>query len=143
MINWIGLLFTVFVPVYMAYKARHRHVNEILPGIFIACFVCMMIFQASAPGAYLIAFPVPVVFELIDIKNSWHITIVLALSWLTVVQPFVYVYNGQPSYTTFGMLGTPIYLLEYSLQILNVACFFWILYRAYRHVVYPQPIPSS
>ena len=64
--------------------------------------------------------------------------VLLALSWLTVVQPFVYGYNGHPSYTTFGMFGTPIYLLEYSLQVLNVACFFWILHRAYRHVVYPK-----
>ena len=137
----IGDLF--LMPSYMAYRSRGRAVAELIPGLFVATFVCMMIFQASAPGAYLIAFLVTVVFELIDIKNPWHVTVLLALSWLTVVQPFVYVYNGQPSYTAFGMLGTPIYLLEYSLQVLNVACFFWILHRAYRHVVYPQPIPSS
>ena len=138
MLNWIGLVFTLLIPSYMAYRSRGRAVADLIPGLFVATFVCMMIFQASAPGAYLIAFLITVVFELIDIKNPWHIMVLLALSWLTVVQPFVYVYNGQPSYTTFGMLGTPIYLLEYSLQVLNVACFFWILHRAYRHVVYPK-----
>lgn len=140
-LNWIGLVFTILLPSYMAYRSRGKAVAGLIPGLFVATFVCMMIFQPSAPGAYLIAFLITVVFELIDIKNPRHIVLLLALSWLTVVQPFVYVYNGQPSYTHFGMLANPVYLLEYSLQVLNVACFFWILRQAYRHVVHSQPLP--
>ncbi|WP_373514351.1 hypothetical protein [Persicitalea sp.] len=140
LLNWFGLAFTILIPSYFAYRSRHRPVAETLPALFVATFVCMMIFQASAPGAYLIAFLVTVVFELIDVKNPWHVSALLALSWLTVVQPFVYVYNGQPSYVNFGMLGNPIYILEYTLQLLSVICFFWILRQAYRQVVLPQPI---
>ncbi|QRR02900.1 hypothetical protein [Dyadobacter sandarakinus] len=135
LINWVGLLFTVFVPVYIAWKARHRHVNEVLPGLFIACFVCMMIFQASAMGAYVIAYLMAVLFEIIDIRKTIHIAVLLALNWLTVVQPFVWVYIGQPAYTSFGKLGNPSFLLEYILQILNVLCFLWILRETYRKVV--------
>ncbi|TDE13937.1 hypothetical protein [Dyadobacter psychrotolerans] len=135
MINWIGLLFTVFVPVYMAYKARHRHINEILPGIFIACFVCMMIFQASAMGAYVIAYLMAVLFEIIDIRKTRHVIILLALNWLTVVQPFIWVYIKQPAYLSPAMFANGSFLFEYVLQILNVACFFWILRETYRKVV--------
>ena len=142
LLNWFGLVFTILIPSWMAYRSRHRPVAETLPGLFVATFVCMMIFQASAPGAYLIAFLVAVVFELIEVKNRWHIGVLLALSWLTVVQPFVYVYNGSPSYTSFGMLGHPVFLFEYSLQLLNVACFFWILRQAHRHVVHAQPLAA-
>lgn len=142
LLNWIGLIFTLMIPSYLAYQSRGRTVAELIPGLFIATFVCMMIFQASAPGAYLIAFLMTIVFELIDVKDPWHIGILLALSWLTVVQPFVYVYNDQPSYTNFSMLGNPVYLLEYTLQLLNVACFFWILRQTYLHLL-PRQSPAA
>ncbi len=135
LLNWIGLVFTLMIPSYMAWKSRTRHLTEVLPGLFIATFVCMMLFQASAPGAYLIAYLVAVVFELVNLKKAWHVGILLTLNWLTVVQPFVYVYNDQPSYTSFGMFAEPIYLFEYSLQLVSVACFLWILRQAYQHVV--------
>jgi hypothetical protein len=138
MINWIGLLFTVFVPVYMAYKARHRHINEILPGIFIACFVCMMIFQASAMGAYVIAYLMAVLFEIVDIRKTKHVAILLALNWLTVVQPFIWVYIKQPAYISLAMFSNVTFLFEYLLQIMNVLCFFWILRETYRKVVTPS-----
>lgn len=138
LINWIGLLFTVFVPAYMAYKARHRHINEILPGIFIACFVCMMIFQASAMGAYVIAYLMAVLFEIIDIRKARHVVVLIALNWLTVVQPFIWVYIKQPAYTSLGMFSNTSYLFEYVLQVLNVLCFFWILRETYRKVVVNQ-----
>ena len=141
LINWVGLLFTVFVPAYMAYKARHRHINEVLPGIFIACFVCMMIFQASAMGAYVIAYLMAVLFEIIDIRKTKHVAILLALNWLTVVQPFIWVYIKQPAYTSLGMFSNMSYLFEYCLQVLNVLCFFWILRETYRKVVItPTPV---
>ncbi|NIJ56091.1 hypothetical protein [Dyadobacter arcticus] len=138
LINWVGLLFTVFIPAYIAFKARHKHLNQILPGLFIACFVCMMIFQASAMGAYVIAYLMAVVFEIIDIRKSFHVIILLALNWLTVVQPFVWVYIKQPAYKSLSMLGNPSFLFEYLLQILNVLCFFWILRETYRKVVLPE-----
>ena len=140
MINWIGLLFTVFLPAYMAFKARQRHISEILPGIFIAVFVCMMIFQASAMGAYLIAYLMAVLFDVIDIRKTWHVIVLLAVNWLTVVQPFVWVYIHQPSYTSFGMFGNLSNLFEYVLQILNVLCFIWILRKTYQNVVNPEKL---
>ncbi|MCE6989149.1 hypothetical protein [Dyadobacter sp. CY323] len=134
LINWFGLLFTVFIPAFIAFKGRHKHVNEVLPGIFIACFVCMMIFQASAMGAYVIAYLMAVLFEIIDIRKTAHVLILLALNWLTVVQPFIWVYIKQPAYKSLGMFENPSFLFEYVLQILNVLCFFWVLRETYRKV---------
>lgn len=137
MINWFGLLFTVFVPVFMAFKARarQRHINEVLPGLFIACFACMMIFQASAMGAYLIAYLMAVLFEIVDLRKTAHIFILLLLNWLTVVQPFIWVYIKQPAYTSLAMFANASFMFEYLLQVLNVLCFFWVLRETYRKVV--------
>ena len=138
LINWVGLLFTVFIPVYLAFKSRHKHISEVLPGLFISCFVCMMIFQASAMGAYVIAYLMAVIFEIIDIRKSWHLAVLLALNWLTVVQPFVWVYIKQPAYTSLGMFGNPAFLFEYILQIANVLCFFWILRETFRKTIHAK-----
>ncbi|WP_353722669.1 hypothetical protein [Dyadobacter sp. 676] len=127
----------------MAFKARHRHVSEVLPGIFIACFVCMMLFQASAMGAYVIAYLMAVLFEIIDIRKTAHVVVLLALNWLTVVQPFVWVYIKQPAYTSLSMFANTSYLFEYVLQILNVLCFLWILRETYRKVVHSQTLATA
>ncbi|GGC02248.1 hypothetical protein [Dyadobacter sediminis] len=143
LINWFGLLFTVFIPAYMAYKARYRHINEVLPGIFIACFVCMMIFQASAMGAYVIAYLMAVLFEIVDLRKTAHVAVLLLLNWLTVVQPFIWVYIKQPAYTSLAMFANAAYLFEYVLQILNVLCFFWVLRETYRKTVRPENLVTA
>ncbi len=133
-LNWIGLFFTALVPSVAAWKSRQRPVHETLPGLFILSFCCMMIFQASAPGAYVIAFLVTVVFHLIDPDRWQDLAMLLLLAWLTVVQPFVNVYIGQPDYVRFDMFAQPEHLLDLTLQLLNVFCFFWILVRSWQQV---------
>ncbi|WP_234733988.1 hypothetical protein [Tellurirhabdus bombi] len=134
-VNWLGLLVTMGVTSYMAFRGRTNAIGKTFPALFIATFACMMIFQASAPGAYLIAYLLAVVFEILDLRKTKDVVILLALSWLTVVQPFVNVYIGQPDYTNFAMLTKPFYLFELILQVLNVACFFWIVAKAYHKIV--------
>lgn len=138
LINWFGLLFTTFIPAIFAYKGRKRPISEILPAVFTSSFICMMIFQASAMGAYLMAYLMVLLFEIIDIRKTLHIVVLVALNWLTVVQPFVWVTQGQPAYTSFGMFANPTYLFEYTLQVLNVACLIWALYKTYQHID-PKP----
>lgn len=133
-VNWIGLIFTFFVPGYIAFKARRKPINEVLPALFIACFASMMLFQASAMGAYVIAYLMAVVFEVIDIRKKTDVAVVLLLNWLTVVQPFVWVYLGQPNYTSLSMFANYSFLFEYLLQLFNVLCLMWIIRRVYRKV---------
>lgn len=138
LVNWVGLLFTVLLPCAAAWKSRPRPLAHTLPGLFILSYCGMMIFQASAPGAYIIAFLVVVVFQLVDVDRRIDVGVLLALGWLTVVQPFVNVYIGQPDYTQFSMLAEPRHLLDMALQLFNVACFVWIAFKAWEDVVHPK-----
>ncbi|WP_420154058.1 hypothetical protein [Siphonobacter sp.] len=138
LVNWLGLITTMLLVSYLAYRGRVNPLTHTLPALFIATFACMMIFQASAPGAYLIAYLLAVVFDIVDLRNNKHLTILLVLSWLTVVQPFVNVYIEQPDYTRFGMLTNPVYLFDWLLQVLNVACFFWLVSRTATKIVTPK-----
>lgn len=141
MLNWIGLLFTVFVPVALAYIGRKRHINEILPALFVTCFACMMIFQASAMGAYIVCYMMAALFVCFEINKRTHLIILILINWLTVVQPFVWVSIGQPKYLSFSMFANPMNALEYCLEILNLLGFCWIVREAYRKVTSPlKPI---
>ena len=132
-INWIGLLFTVAVPSYMALRLREKALTKVFPLIFMIAFACMMLFQASAPGAYAICFLVVVVFELLDLRQPTSILAVALLSLLTVIQPFVYVYNEMLAYTSFGLIGADTTnLLDYALQLANVGCLVWVVWASYR-----------
>ncbi len=134
LVNWFGLLFTVFIPALIAFKVRNKPVRDTLPDLFIITFSCMMIFQASAVGAYLIAYVMAVVFEIIDFRKKADMIIFMLINLLAVVQPFVWVYIGQPTYVSFSLLSDTAYLFEYTLQFLSVAGFFWILFKSWRHV---------
>ncbi|MDQ1086120.1 hypothetical protein [Siphonobacter sp. SORGH_AS_1065] len=142
-VNWIGLIITMLLVSYLAYRGRVNPLSHTLPSLFIATFACMMIFQASAPGAYLIAYVLAVVFEIVDLRNNKHLLILLVLSWLTVVQPFVNVWIKQPDYISFSMLANPAYLGELALQVMNVACFFWIVTKAAIKIVTPNYLRSA
>ena len=69
--------------------------------------------------------------------------VLLALNWLTVVQPFVWVYIKQPAYTSLSLFANASYLFEYVLQILNVLCFIWVLRETYRKVVHTQTLATA
>ena len=127
LLNWIGLLLTLGASIAVAWRFRTRSIQRVIPLLFLISFVAMTIFQPSAPGGYATSYQLIMLFALIDPFSRKHELLVLSFSWLLVVQPFIYVYNGSPSYTSFDLFGTPILAFEYLLQVLNVGCYIIIL----------------
>jgi hypothetical protein len=132
LLNWIGLVLTVGSTLLVAWWYRTAPFQHIAPLLFLVSFVSMTIFQPSAPGGYATSYLLIMLFALIEPQNRKHLALVLAFSWLLVIQPFIYVYLGSPSYTSFKMLATPILALEYGLQALNVGCYFLIVFLTIR-----------
>lgn len=130
LLNWIGLLLTLGTTILIAWRYRSRAFQDIIPPLFLVSFVAMTIFQPSAPGGYATSYLLIMLFALIDPKNRQYGILVLTFSWLLVVQPFIYVFNGSPDYTNIRMLGTPILGFEYLLQVLNVGCYIIIFLMA-------------
>ncbi len=130
--NWIGLICTILFSSWVAYQNRQLSLSQALPLLFIITFVSMTIFQPSAPGGYAVAYFLVVLFELIDLNNIKHLLLLFVFHIVMVVQPFIYVYNGLPTYTHFSMFFKPILLFEYLLQIVNVVCYLCVVMLAYR-----------
>ncbi len=123
LLNCVGLLLTLGTSIVVAWRYRSRSIQEVIPPLFLITFVAMTLFQPSAPGGYAVAYQLIMVFALIDPRNKWHGLLLLTFSWLLVVQPFIYVYNNSPTYTSFAVLANPILAFEYLLQVLNVGCY--------------------
>ncbi len=132
LINWAGLFFSILTPSLIAWKVRKLPIENTIIPVFIACFASLVIFQPSSPGAYVIAFLILLVFELTDTANPRHMLMLMILNWMTVVQPFLFVYLGQVQYTSFSYFRDPLYLLEGLLQVINVICLIWVIMLAYQ-----------
>lgn len=131
LINWAGLFFSILLPSLIAWKVRKLSIEQTIIPVFIACFASLIIFQPSSPGAYMIAFVLLLVFELIDTDNKTHLWMLMVLNWMTVIQPFLFVYLGQVQYTSFSYFKDPLYLLEGLTQVINVICLIWVINLAY------------
>lgn len=135
LINWGGLFFSIAVPSLIAWKLKHLPIDKTIIPVFVACFASLIIFQPSSPGAYMIAFVLLLTFELIDVNNPKEVGLLLLLNWMTVVQPFLFVYLGQVQYTSFTYLANPLQLLEAITQVVNVACLVWVINLAYQKTI--------
>jgi hypothetical protein len=140
LINWGGLLFSIAVPSYIAWKVRNNAIEQTLIPVFVATFASLIVFQPSSPGAYMIAFVLLLVFDVVDLENKREIFLLLLLNWMTVVQPFLYVYLGQVQYTSFTYLSNPLQLLEAMTQVVNVGCLVWVIWLSYQKA---SNIPTS
>jgi hypothetical protein len=140
LLNWIGLLLTLGTSILVAWRFRNRSFQEAIPALFLVSFVSMTIFQPSAPGGYATSYLLIMLMALINPQSRQHMALVLTFSWLLVVQPFIYVYQDSPSYTSFTMFSKPILALEYGLQVLNVGCYVLVLLLAIRKL---RDIPAG
>jgi hypothetical protein len=140
LLNWIGLLLTLGTSILVASRFRNRSFQEAIPALFLVSFVSMTIFQPSAPGGYATSYLLIMLMALINPQSRQHMALVLTFSWLLVVQPFIYVYQDSPSYTSFTMFSKPILALEYGLQVLNVGCYVLVLLLAIRKL---RDIPAG
>jgi hypothetical protein len=130
--SWIGMVITLSSAVWMLYFARHKPLTLTLPLAFLATYIAMTIFQLSSPGYYVFTYMLPLVMELVDWKKSRDVAILLIFNALLVVQPFLFTHLNSPTYDDITVLGEPLFLLEYTLQLLNVACYGWYFLKVYQ-----------
>ncbi|MFN4147260.1 MAG: hypothetical protein ACK4GN_15655 [Runella sp.] len=121
--SWVGLVFTLSSAMWVAYRAQRLSLTRSLPLAFLATYIAMTFFQLSSPGYYAFTYLLPLVMELVNWRSRREVAILLIFNLLLVVQPFLFTYLNSPTYDDPTVLLQPLYLLEYTLQVLNVACY--------------------
>lgn len=130
--SWIGMVVTLSSAVWIMYPARHHSLIKTLPLAFLATYIAMTIFQLTSPGYYVFTYMLPLVMVLVDWKKSRDVVILLVFNALLVVQPFLFTHLNSPTYDDVTVLAKPLFLLEYTLQFLNVACYGWYFRKVYQ-----------
>lgn len=120
-LNWLGMVLTISVASFAGWRFRNRPLERAFPALWVITFGTFMLVQPSAMAYYLFLILIVLVFELTDLNDFRPMALLLFINLLVIVQPFVYVYLGQPRFDHFSMLATPLHALEYALEVLFVA----------------------
>lgn len=136
--SWVGMVITLSASVLAVYRFRHFTLESTLPLAYLATYLAMSIFQPTSVGYYAFAYLLPLIMELVDWKKQRDVVFLLFFNLLLVVQPFIFTYINSPTYDDLTVFSQPLFVLEYTLQVLNVACFGWYLWQVYRKNVSPS-----
>lgn len=131
-VNWVGLVLCIGFSFLLSYKVKDKPLKAMLPLSFIWTFASMNLFQLGAMGYYSFVYILPFVFEAIDLKSKKDITLLMLFNLLIVIEPFVFTYLQNPLFVSFAVVAkTPLHLLQYGLQVLNVIGFMWVISKTY------------
>lgn len=131
-VNWVGLVMCIGFSFLLSYKVKDKPLRAMLPLSFIWTFASMNLFQLGAMGYYSFVYILPFVFETIDLKSKKDITLLMLFNLLIVIEPFVFTYLQNPLFVSFAVVTkTPLHLLQYGLQVLNVIGFMWVISKTY------------
>ncbi|TAF03073.1 MAG: hypothetical protein EAZ80_00400 [Runella slithyformis] len=136
--SWVGLVLTILVAIWLAFQIRHWTLDKSMPLIFIVTYATMTVIMPTSPGYYAFTYLLPFVFEIIDWHKRREVAMLLLINVLLVTQPFLFTYLQSPNYEDITVLKKPLYLLEYTLQIVNVAAFGWVLFVTFQKAKRPQ-----
>jgi hypothetical protein len=130
--SWSGMLITLSFATWIAYPAHLWSLKRSLPIAFLATYISMTFFQSTSVGYYAFTYMLPLLFELVDWEKRRDVAVLLFFNALLVVQPFLFTHLGSPTYDDISVLTQPLYLLEYTFQMLNMACYGWYLFKIYQ-----------
>jgi hypothetical protein len=131
-LNWLGLAGTIGGASWVGWQFREVGYRRAFPYLFCFVFGLFMVLLPSAPGYYLFTQAMPLAF-LVLANNRTHWLRFAALNFLLVVQPILMiVYANNAQYTSLGMLTqNPIYALDWSIQVLELAGLVWLVRLSY------------
>ena len=128
--NWLGLIPTLLTALFVGYKFRENNIQKAIPYLYMGTYISMTIFQLSAPGYYSFCYLIPVVFFIIDWNSKKDVAIFMLLNVILIIQPFIFTYLNSPNYDLLSdIIASPLHIVEYSLQVVNVVIFGWLLWR--------------
>jgi hypothetical protein len=133
-LNWFGMALTISVASLAGWRFRDKPLDRVLPALWVVTFGTFMLVQPSAMAYYLFLILIVLVFELTDLTNTRQVALLLLVNLLVIVQPFVYVYLGQPQFNRFSALTDSWNGLEYALEVAFVACVTTYVGRAWQRL---------
>ncbi len=116
--NWVGLILSVGLGSWTAWRWRSADFSVMLSRSWIALYATMMIVQQSAYSNYIFLFLIPLVFFVIDWRERSQVTLLLIFNLLCVVHPSYWWRLDMPKYLTpSNIWASSAFVLDYGMQV--------------------------
>lgn len=128
--NWVGLVLSVSLGSWTAWRLRFTAFPELISRTWIALYATMMVIQQSAYSNYIFLFLIPLVFYVVDWENKKQVGLLLLFNFLCVVHPSYWWRLGMPKYLQPSDIWTSgAFVLDYLMQVAIVGLagyFVWL-----------------
>ncbi|MFC5409746.1 hypothetical protein ACFPMF_10535 [Larkinella bovis] len=135
-LNSISLLMTMALASVAAIRYKHLGYERLFPSLFILTFGIFMLLQPSAPGFYLYIYMIVVLFELLQVRDRSFALQLIALNFLLVVQPIIWViYLDMKNYDDWhSVFASGVSLLDYLVQVVEVGLLLALVWKTFTHI---------
>ncbi|MFC5410821.1 hypothetical protein ACFPMF_15975 [Larkinella bovis] len=138
-LSWTGVGLTVAVSSLGALILKHRmDYAKALPILWSLCFCFMMFIHKSSFGNYAFIFLMPMLVNVIDLRNVRQVAVLLLFNGLVVVHPTYWWGLNTPVYTRWSDLNSTSRWIEYGMELALVGCLVYFLTLLYRVVTHGQ-----
>lgn len=129
--TYVGLVITLLVGIVLL-RSRGNHSYQTYFSLFyIATFSIMTVVQKNAVANYTYLFMLPLVFQLIDLRNRTAVFVLLLFNIASAVQPSFWWRIGQPYYESAAeILSRPDYALEYAMEIFIIGYLLYLVVKS-------------
>ncbi|MPR33506.1 hypothetical protein [Salmonirosea aquatica] len=128
--NWIGLLISVGVGSWMAWRLRSTDIPTLISRTWVVLYATMMVVQQSAYSNYIFLFLIPLVFYVVDWRDKKQVGYLLLFNILCVVEASYWWRLGMPKYLTpADIWASSSSVLDYVIQVVIVVLtgyFVWL-----------------
>jgi hypothetical protein len=131
--NWAGLLTTVILTTYTAYRVRLLPFERAFSAVWVICYGTMMAVQQSAYSNYIFIFLLPLTFIWIDFNNRKEAAYFLIFNALCAIHPSLWwrlkspIYR-EPSAIFIDTAHTADYLLQVGV-VGGTFYFVWLVWK--------------
>ncbi|MGA0557188.1 hypothetical protein ACO2Q8_11080 [Larkinella sp. VNQ87] len=141
-LSWVGVGLTIIISSLGAIILKQRmSYAKALPVLWSLTFCFMMFIHKSSFGNYAFIYLLPMLINVIDLKNVRQVAVLILFNALVVVHPTFWWRLGTPVYTHWKSLNAPAYWIEYTMELATMGCllyFLVIIYRIISHGQYRQ-----
>ncbi len=141
--NWVGLLLSVGLGSWTAWRWRNADFTTMLSRVWITLYATMMIVQQSAYSNYIFLFLIPLVLVVVDWEDKKQVLLLFVFNLLCVVHPSYWWRLDMPKYLSpTDIWASHAFLLDYGMQVAIVVLtgyFVWLAAKGATKVQEAKP----
>jgi hypothetical protein len=132
--SYVGLLSAVGLTAYALYRRRLQNGYVANALFYILIMSWLTVVQHNAISNYAYLFMLPLLFVITDFADRRFMVGLVVFNVMAAVHSTFWWRTGQPFFYNFGQINTPVYWLDYVMEVALVGGFAFFAVRAMRQL---------